>query len=79
MSWRIVKSQTDEAIEEHARRRLERRPTAEILDWMDQAGSAMARTLSDFRRDGNLDSLEEAREGVNALLAGVKLLQGRSR
>lgn len=60
-----------------ARQRMSRLPTVEILDWADQAGSGVAKALNDFRRDGNRESLEEARIGMQALLGTVEELQSR--
>lgn len=60
-----------------ARKRLQRLKTVEILDWCDQAGSGMFRTLDDYRRLGTQESLLEAKIGLEALLDAVEELLER--
>lgn len=60
-----------------ARHRLGRLPGVEVLDWCDQAGSSMARYLSDYRRNADPDALAEAQFCAHALLAAVDLLAER--
>jgi hypothetical protein len=60
-----------------ATRRLSLLDSYAILDWADQAGSGVARALSDYRREGVGYSLEEAKMGLEGLLAGVEILLSR--
>lgn len=74
----IGRKKNPDVVLEHAKNRLDRLPSVEILNWLDQAGSGMARALGDFRRSEDPEILVEAREGALALVAGIELLQGRS-
>ena len=61
-----------------ARKRLQRLGKVEILDWCDQAGSGVFRTLDDYRRQGTQESLLEAEMGLEALLDAVQELLDRA-
>lgn len=75
---RLQIRRTDEAVQRRAKKRLARLPTIDILNWLDQAGSGMARSLGDYRRDPESTiSLEEAHEGALAVLSGIELLLQR--
>ena len=60
-----------------ARRRLERLPDHEILNWADQAGSGVAKALDDFRRLRDGDALRDAEQGLAALAGAVDVLSSR--
>lgn len=60
-----------------ARRRLEMLPDHEILNWVDAAGSGVAKALDDFRRLRDGDSLREAEQGLAALSGAVDVLTAR--
>lgn len=61
-----------------AHKRLSRLPTPSVLDWADQAGSGVFKALDDYRRLGTQESLQEARSGLEALLAVVDVLEERA-
>jgi hypothetical protein len=63
--------------EERIRRRLSRLSTTEILDWADQAGSGIARALSDFRRTQDPVALLEAEKGARTLQTVMVYLRER--
>jgi hypothetical protein len=62
---------------ETAKRRFGKLPRVEILDWCDQAGSGTARALDDYRRLDMPESVAEAKTGVIALLAAIRVLEER--
>lgn len=63
---------------EVALRRFEKLPKIEILDWIDIAGSGIAKATDDYRRLGMPDSLQEARLGIIAVMAGIETLARRA-
>lgn len=65
-------------VREKVAKRLDRLPTGDVLDWADSVGSGMARALGDYRRDGGLESLEEAHRGAQSLLGVLDVLSKRA-
>lgn len=51
--------------------------TGEILEWADQLSSGIGKTLSDYRRLNDPDSLEEARFGASQLQGALDVLTDR--
>lgn len=68
---------TDEEELARARRRVARMSVNELLDWADAAGSGMAKGFSDYRKEGEMVSLEDIRVGLIALTALTDELIGR--
>lgn len=60
-----------------ARRRVARMSTHDLLEWADTAGSGMAKGFSDYRKEGQLESLDEIRYALLALVAVTDELQAR--
>lgn len=71
------RTEPENELKERAKRRLSILDSFAIMDWADQAGSGVARALSDYRREGVGYSLEEAKLGLEGLLAGVEILLDR--
>jgi hypothetical protein len=61
-----------------AAKRLDRVPTAEALLWADNAGSTLARSLSDFQRDRDPAHLDDVEQAALMLLGCVDSLRRRS-
>ena len=61
-----------------AHQRLQRLQTVDVLNWSDQAGSGVFKALDDYRRLGTPESLQDARKGLEALIAVVDVLEARS-
>lgn len=68
---------TDEEDLARARRRVTRMSINELLDWADAAGSGMAKGFADYRKEGNMVSLEDIRLGLISLTALTDELIGR--
>jgi len=64
-------------VREKVARRVARLSEAEMLDWADVAGSAIARTLRDFHRSHEPELLQEAREAISALQGVIDTLAER--
>lgn len=60
-----------------ALKRMARLPNVEIIEWCDNAGTGIARALSEYRKGGDPAHLEDARSGAEALLACVEVMQAR--
>lgn len=60
-----------------ARTRMERLPEAEILNWIDVAGSGVAQALDEYRRKRDAGALIDAENGVEALAGAVAALVAR--
>jgi hypothetical protein len=75
----LSRTETPKVSEERARAygRMRRLSTVDTMNWMDAAGSGVARALDDYRRYGEPDSLNEIRAGLEALLGCVDSLQER--
>lgn len=68
----------DEAEElTRARRRVAGMSTHALLEWADTAGSGMAKGFGDYRKEGRLESLDEIRYALLALIAVTDELQAR--
>jgi len=65
-------------IKSKAQRRLEKLPNVEILNWIDQAGSGMAKAVDDYRRLGMPESLAEAKMGAEVVLVALEVIQART-
>ena len=78
MSWFTKPVGAPNATTTRAKKRVERLPTSEILMWADTAGAGISRALSDFQREGNRDSLEDAYTGILTMLGVVEELRDRS-
>lgn len=59
-------------------RRVDRLPTADLMGWAEQAIYGIGRSLSDWKRHGNKESLNEALEGSEALTAVVTAIRDRT-
>jgi hypothetical protein len=64
-------------VREKVSRRVSRLSEAELLDWADVAGSAIARTLRDYQRSHEPELLHEAREAISALQGVIDTLSER--
>lgn len=64
-------------VREKASKRLDRLATTDVLNWADAVGSGLARALDDYRKDGQPESLAEARQGVQSLLGVLDVLDRR--
>lgn len=71
-------SGTDRELLARASRRCARQSTTELLDWADAAGSGMAKGFDDYRKHGDLTSLEEIGLGLITLQALVLELKARA-
>ena len=71
-------SETDQELLARAIQRCAGRSTTELLDWADVAGSGMARGFGDFRKHGDLASLEEIGLALFTLQAVVLELKVRA-
>jgi hypothetical protein len=60
-----------------AYKRLKKLPTTEVLNWADSTGSGIVKALDDYRRLGQAVSLEEAKQGLWALIGVVDALEER--
>ena len=60
-----------------ARKRIDRVSKAEALLWADNAGSAMARALSEFQRSGEGMHLDDAEQALLSLLGCIESLRAR--
>ncbi|MDX3260823.1 hypothetical protein PV336_16520 [Streptomyces sp. MI02-2A] len=85
-AWAVVKGLwqgADGAAEEvdpirrKAASRLDRLPTADILDWADTVGSGLAKAIDDYRKQATPESLMEARRGAQSLLGVLDVLDRR--
>ena len=74
---RFRKQPLPSSITNAAHVRVRRLPTSEILMWADTAGAGISRALSDYQRDGNQDSLEDAYTGLLTMLGVVEELRDR--
>jgi hypothetical protein len=73
-----IRSKDPDPIRSLAAERMERLSTSEILDWMDVAGSGVARALQDYRRHGNEDYLSDARNGIDSLRGCIDVIESRA-
>lgn len=64
-------------VREKAAKRLDRLPTADVLNWGDAVGSGLAKALDDYRKEASPESLAEARRGAQSLLAVLDVLDRR--
>lgn len=64
-------------VREKVAKRVSRLSEAEMLDWADVAGSAVARTLREYQRSHEPELLEEAREAISALQGVIDTLAER--
>jgi hypothetical protein len=71
-------SETDQELLHRASKRCARQSTTELLDWADSAGSGMAKGFDDYRKHGDLASLEEIGLGLITLQALVLELKVRA-
>jgi len=78
VSWFTKPVGAPNATTTRAKKWVERLPTSEILMWADTAGAGISRALSDFQREGNRDSLEDAYTGILTMLGVVEELRDRS-
>jgi adenylate cyclase len=76
---RRVRHETVDKTRAKAAKRLDRLTVSEILDWSDQAGSEVARSLMDYRRYGERSDLANAAEGISALQGCLDVLLARDR
>jgi len=72
------KTKKREPVRDLAASRMEMLSTTEILDWMDVAGSGVARALQDYRRHGNVDYLSDARNGIDSLRGCIDVIESRA-
>lgn len=61
-----------------ARRRIDTVGRAEALLWADNAGSTMARSLSEFQKSGDTVHLDDAESSLLSLLGCIASLRARS-
>lgn len=73
---RLLRKQPEKA-RSKAYERLDRLPSTEVLNWGDQALSGTWRCLDQYRHHGTPESLQEAREGLEALVAVLDVLENR--
>jgi hypothetical protein len=66
-----------DSVREKVAKRVSRLSEAEMLDWADIAGSAIARTLRDYHRSHESELLQEAREAISALQGVIDTLTER--
>jgi len=71
-------SETDQELLTRASRRCARMAITELLDWADSAGSGMAKGFDDYRKHGDLGSLEEIGLGLITLQAVVLELKAHA-
>ena len=71
-------SPEDAQIVSDARRRLSRLDTLRLLDWADTCGSGMSKGFDDYRKFGDLASIEEIAEGLLTLWAVTLELRDRA-
>lgn len=64
-------------VREKVAKRVARLSEAEILDWADVTGSAIARTLREYQRSHEPELLQEAREAISALQGVIDTLSAR--
>lgn len=64
-------------VADKVKRRVDRIPLADVVDWADNAGAGIARAISDYRREGGIESLLEAREAALAMLGCFESLLER--
>lgn len=64
-------------VREKVTKRVARLSEAELLDWADVAGSAIARTLREYQRSHEPELLQEAREAISALQGVIDTLTQR--
>jgi hypothetical protein len=75
--WGTTRAREESPLRIKARKRMTRLPESDVLNWTDQAGTGVAKALDDYRRLGTPESLQEAREGLEALLGCIDALEGR--
>jgi hypothetical protein len=64
-------------VREKVAKRLDRLPTADVLNWADEVGSGTARALDDYRKQATPESLLEAHRGAQSLLGVLDVLSKR--
>lgn len=65
-------------VREKAAERMERLSINEILDWMDVAGSGVARALQDYRRHQSDEYLADAKVGIDSLRGCIDAIESRA-
>lgn len=71
-------SSSDQELAQQASKRVARLTTTALLDWADAAGSGMAKGFDDYRKHGDLASVEEIALGMITLQAVVYELKLRA-
>ena len=68
----------DDTTRAMVRRKVDVLSAGEILNWCDAAGTGVATALNDYRREGSIESLIDAQEGLVALLGCLDVLKARA-
>jgi hypothetical protein len=74
----LAQEPSDRAELARARRRVTKMSSHELLNWADAAGTGMARAFGDFRRAGEVTSLDEVHGALLALAAVTDELKLRA-
>lgn len=66
-----------DAVRAKAGERLSRLTTPEVLNWVDQAGTGIAKAFDDYRKMGDEVSLMEVDSGLASLAGALDVLKSR--
>ena len=75
--WHRTSRRTEDTYRKTAAARLRRVPTPEVLDWADLAGTGVAKALQDYRKDGQTESLLEARNALSSMCGALDVVEER--
>lgn len=73
-----IAKRLDNATINKARKRIRKVPQADAILWADNAGSTIARSLSDFQSTGDIAHLTDAEHGALMLVGCLQALRERA-